>query len=170
MHYGEVKCCSNFRPGVGVMLGVNAAHFTAMDVGVTLPKMFCWYLARTFTQLCDGDFVSFWRTTTLLLLEVGALQQYFYLSRSLTQRTSFCPPPNSSPLRPLSRVVSSGEDAPSSRNVRPSTHSRRGRRGPGQFPRSASPDATRRFPAGEESDDVESPEGKAPGAGTSDGS
>ena len=43
LHYGEVKCCSNFRPGVGVMLGVNAAHFTAMDVGVTLPKMFCWY-------------------------------------------------------------------------------------------------------------------------------
>ena len=79
MHYGEVKCCSNFRPGVGVMLGVNAAHFTAMDVGVTLPKMFCWYLARTFTQLCDGDFVSFWRTTTLLLLVVGALQHYFYL-------------------------------------------------------------------------------------------
>ena len=102
LHYGEVKCCSNFRPGVGVMLGVNAAHFTAMDVGVTLPKMFCWYLARTFTQLCDGDFVSFWRTTTLLLLEVGALQHYFYLSRSLTQRTPFCPPPNSSPLRPLS--------------------------------------------------------------------
>ena len=90
LHYGEVKCCSNFRPGVGVMLGVNAAHFTAMDVGVTLPKMFSWYLARTFTQLCDGDFVSFWRTT-LLLLEVGALQQYFYLSRSLTQRTPFCP-------------------------------------------------------------------------------
>ena len=58
LHYGEVKCCSNFRPGVGVMLGVNAAHFTAMDVGVTLPKMFCWYWARTFTQLCDGDFVS----------------------------------------------------------------------------------------------------------------
>ena len=84
LHYGEVKCCSNFRPGVGVMLGVNAAHFTAMDVGVTLPKMFCWYLARTFTQLCDGDFVSFWRTTTLLLLVVGALQHYFYLSRSLT--------------------------------------------------------------------------------------
>ena len=80
------------------------------------------------------------------------------------------PPPNSSPLRPLSRVVSSGEDAPSSRNVRPSTHSRRGRRGPGQFPCSASPDATRRFPAGEESDDVESPEGKASGAGTLDGS
>ena len=62
------------------------------------------------------------------------------------------------------------DDAPSSRNVRPSTHSRRGRRGPGQFPCSASPDATRRFPAGEESDDVESPEGKASGAGTLDGS
>ena len=38
LHYGEVKCCSNFRPGVGVMLGVNAAHFTAMDVGITLPQ------------------------------------------------------------------------------------------------------------------------------------
>ena len=68
------------------------------------------------------------------------------------------------------QVASFGVDATLSRSVRPSTRSRRGRRGSGQFPRSASPDATRRLPAGEESGDAESPEGKAPGAGTSDGS
>ena len=67
------------------------------------------------------------------------------------------------------QVVSFGVDATLSRSVRPSTRSRRGRRGSGQLPRSASPDATRRSPAGEESGDDESPEGKAHGAGTSDG-
>ena len=72
-----------------------AAHFTAVGVGVTLPKMFCWYLARmrSFTQLSDGDFVSFCGTNTLLLPVVGALQHYFCLPRSLTQRTPFWPRP-----------------------------------------------------------------------------
>ena len=46
LHYGEVKCCSNFRPGCRHYARRYAAHFTAVDVGVTLPKMFCWYLAR----------------------------------------------------------------------------------------------------------------------------
>ena len=69
-HYGEGKCCSKFRRGCRRY----AAHFTAVGVGVTLPKMFCWYLVRTrtFTQLSDGSFVSFCGTNTLLLLVVGA--------------------------------------------------------------------------------------------------
>ena len=45
------------------------------------------------------------------------------------------------------QVVSFGVDATLSRSVRLSTRSRRGRRGSGQLPRSASPDATRRSPA-----------------------
>ena len=50
--------------------------------------MFCSYLVRTrtFTQLSDGDFVSFCGTNTLLLLVVGALQHNFCLPRSLTLR------------------------------------------------------------------------------------
>ena len=56
LHYGEVKCCPNFRH----WCRRYAAHFTAVGVGVTLPKMFCWYLARmrTFTQLSDGETLS----------------------------------------------------------------------------------------------------------------
>ena len=46
LHYGEIKCCSNFRPVCRRYARRYAAHFTAVDVGVTLPKMFCWYLAR----------------------------------------------------------------------------------------------------------------------------
>ena len=136
-----------------------------MGVSITLPKMFCWYLARmrTFTQLSDGDLVSFCVTNTLLLLVVGALQHYFCLPRSLTQRTPFWPRPasNSSPLRPLSQVDSSGEDAPSSRNVRPSTRSRRGRQGSGQSPCFASPARTWRADAEKESSESGSPEGEA---------
>ena len=56
LHYGEGKCCSNFRRGCWRY----AAHFTAVGVGVTLPKMFCWYLARmrSSTQLSDGETLS----------------------------------------------------------------------------------------------------------------
>ena len=57
LHYGEGKCCSKFR-----RWGRRyAAHFTAVGAGVTLPKMFGWYLARirTFTQLCC-PFYSCW--------------------------------------------------------------------------------------------------------------
>ena len=91
LHNGEGKCCSNFRR----WCWRYAAHFTAVGVRVPLPKMFCWYLARmrTFTQLSDGDFVSFCGTNTFLLLVVGALQHYFCLPRSLTQRTPFWPRP-----------------------------------------------------------------------------
>ena len=100
LHHGEGTCCSNFRR----WCRRYATHFTAVEVGVTLPKMFYWYLARmrTFTQLSDGDFVSFCGTNTLLLLVVGAPQHYFCLPRSLTQRTPFWPRPStSSPLLPL---------------------------------------------------------------------
>ena len=92
LHYGEGKCCSKFRRGGRRY----AAHFTAVGVGVTLPKMFCRYLARmrTFTQLSDGDLVSFCVTNTLLLLVVGALQHYFCLPRSLTQHTPSWPRPS----------------------------------------------------------------------------
>ena len=69
---------------------------------MVLPEVPAREVQNFITQLSDGDFVSFYGTNTLLLLVVGALQHYFYLSRSLTQRTPFCPPPNSSPLRPLS--------------------------------------------------------------------
>ena len=53
LHYGEGKCCSNFRRGYRRY----ATNFTT--VGVVLPQMFCRYLARmrTFTQLRDGDVV-----------------------------------------------------------------------------------------------------------------
>ena len=37
LHYGEGKCCSNFRRGCRRY----ATHFTAMGVGVMLPQMFC---------------------------------------------------------------------------------------------------------------------------------
>ena len=58
-------------------------------------------------------------------------------------------------------MVSSGEDAPSSRNVRPSTRSHRGRQGSGQSPRSASPARTRRADAAQESSESGSPESEA---------
>ena len=101
LHYGEGQCCSKFRRGGRRY----AARFTDVGVGVTLPKMFCWYLARmrTFTQLSDGDFVSFCGTNTLLLLVVGALQHYFCLPRSLTQHTPswLRPPPLPRPCCPF---------------------------------------------------------------------
>ena len=56
---------------------------------------------------------------------------------------------------------SSGEDAPSSRNVRPSTRSRRGRQGSGQSPCSTSPARTRRADAAQESSESGSPESEA---------
>ena len=58
----------------------------------------------------------------------------------------------------LPRVDSSGEDVPSSRNVRPSTRSRRGRQGSGQSPCFASPARTRRADAEKESSESGSPE------------
>ena len=105
LHYGEGKCCPFFSrwyrrygthfTAVGAAFyttaRVNAARFSAVRVGVTLPKIFCWYLTRTFTQLNDGDLAllrSFCGTNTLLLLVVGAPQQYFCLPRPLTQRLS----------------------------------------------------------------------------------
>ena len=59
LHYGEGQCCPNFRR----WSRRYAAHFTAVGVGVTLPKMFCWYLVRTrtYTQLNDGDLALFSR-------------------------------------------------------------------------------------------------------------
>ena len=58
---------------------------------------------------------------------------------------------------------SSGEDAPSPRNVRPSTRSRsrRGRQGSGQSPCSTSPARTRRADAAQESSESGSPESEA---------
>ena len=97
LHYGEGQCCPNFRR----WCRRYAAQILAVGVGVPLPKT-VWYLARTFTQLSDGNFVSFCGTNTLLLLVVGAPQHSFCLPRSLTQRTPFWPRPfTSSPLLPL---------------------------------------------------------------------
>ena len=97
LHCGEGKCCSNLRR----WCRRYAAHFIAVGVRITLPKMFCWYLARmrTFTQLSNGDCVSIRGTNTLLLLVVGTLQQYFCLPRSLTQRITFWPRPPKIPRR-----------------------------------------------------------------------
>ena len=150
LHNGEGKCCSNFRRWCSRYV----AYLNAVGVRVTLPKMFCWYLARmrTFTQLSDGDFVSFCGTNTLLLLVVGALQHYYCLPRSLTQHTPCFPFPFLAFVAG-SQVVSSGEEAPSSRAVRPSTRSRRGRRRSDHSPSSSSPDRTPGADEGQESGD-----------------
>ena len=97
LHYGEGQCCPNFRR----WCRRYASRILAVGVAVPLPKMVL-YLTRTFTQLSDGNFVSFCGTNTLLLLLVGAPRHYFCLPRSLTPRTPLWPRlSTSSPLLPL---------------------------------------------------------------------
>ena len=157
LHYGEGKYWPNFRrwctryaaPHVLLVFGAGT------DVCAVARRGLCLVLWDEYvTTTCS-------RSTAALFLPSQVLD---------TTHPVLAPPLHFLTLAAPLQEVSFGDDATLSRSVRPSTRSRRGRRGPGQFPRSASPDATRRFPAGEESDDVESPEGKAPGAGTSGGS
>ena len=71
LHYGEGKCCSKFRCGGRRY----AANFTAVGVGVTLPKIFCWYLARirTFTQLCCPFYCCWCRFNTTDRVHAGQI-------------------------------------------------------------------------------------------------
>ena len=82
----------------------------------------------------------------------GNTAALFCLPRSLTQHAPCFPFPFLA-LVAGSQVVSSGDEAPSSRAVRPSTRSRRGRRGSGHTPSSSSPDRTPGADEGQESGD-----------------
>ena len=142
LHYGEGKRCSNFRRWCrrydAVFTAVGAAitlwrgqmllKFSPLVSALCYPFFLPW--VRPFTQLNDVDFVSFCGTNTLLLLVVGAPQHDFCLQVLDTTHPVLAPPLHFLTLAAPLQVVSFGDDATLSRSVRPSTRSRRGRRGP----------------------------------------
>ena len=124
LHYGEGKCCKNFR-------------FFAVGTDVYAVAR------RGFFIVLGNDYINTSRGNTAAL---------FCLPRSLTQHAPCFPFPFLAFVAG-SQVVSSGEEAPSSRAVRPSTRSRRGRRRSDHSPSSSSPDRTPGADEGQESGD-----------------
>ena len=116
------------------MARANAAQIFAVSVGVMLPIFLFIFFAvgtdvyavarRGLCIVLGNDYVTTSRGNTAAL---------FCLPRSLTQHAPCFPFPFLA-LVAGSQVVSSGDEAPSSRAVRPSTRSRRGRRRSGHSP------------------------------------